>query len=46
MIAVAPQDERNFDNAFKTVLRSVRINDLIEGQSRPVVSGFAGQRTI
>ncbi len=27
MVAVAPQNERNFDNAFETILRSVRIND-------------------
>jgi predicted Zn-dependent protease len=27
MIAVAPQSERNFENAFQTILRSVRIND-------------------
>jgi len=27
MVAVAPQSERNFDNAFETVLRSLRIND-------------------
>jgi Zn-dependent protease with chaperone function len=27
MIAVAPQNERGFDNAFEEVLRSVRIND-------------------
>jgi Zn-dependent protease with chaperone function len=27
MIAVAPQGERNFENAFETILRSVRIND-------------------
>ena len=27
MIAVAPQNERTFENAFQTVLRSVRIND-------------------
>ena len=27
MIAVAPQNERNYENAFNTVLRSVRIND-------------------
>ena len=27
MIAVAPQNERNFDNAFNNVLRSLRIND-------------------
>jgi predicted Zn-dependent protease len=27
MIAVAPQNERNFENAFQTVMRSVRIND-------------------
>jgi hypothetical protein len=27
MIAVSPQSERNFENAFDTVLRSVRIND-------------------
>jgi hypothetical protein len=27
MIAVAPQSERNFENAFQTILQSVRIND-------------------
>jgi Zn-dependent protease with chaperone function len=27
MIAVAPQNERGFENAFSTILRSVRIND-------------------
>ena len=27
MIAVNPQDERNFENAFNTMMRSVRIND-------------------
>lgn len=27
MIAVAPQNERNFEGAFETILRSVRIND-------------------
>jgi len=27
MVAVAPQGERNFDTAFNTVFRSVRIND-------------------
>jgi len=27
MIAVAPQNERNFEGAFNTILRSVRIND-------------------
>lgn len=27
MVAVVPQGERNFENAFQTVLRSVRIND-------------------
>lgn len=27
MIAVAPQSERNFENAFQNILRSVRIND-------------------
>jgi Zn-dependent protease with chaperone function len=27
MIAVAPQNERNFENAFQNMLRSVRIND-------------------
>ena len=27
MIAVAPQNERNFENAFNTIMRSVRIND-------------------
>jgi len=27
MVAVAPQTERNFENAFDTILRSVRIND-------------------
>jgi hypothetical protein len=27
MIAVAPQNERGFENAFETMLRSVRIND-------------------
>ncbi len=27
MVAVAPQNERNFENAFTTILRSVRIND-------------------
>jgi len=27
MVAVAPQNERNFDSAFQNVLRSVRIND-------------------
>ncbi|HEX5965069.1 MAG TPA: M48 family metalloprotease [Pyrinomonadaceae bacterium] len=27
MVAVAPQGERNFENAFQTVFRSVRIND-------------------
>jgi Zn-dependent protease with chaperone function len=27
MVAVAPQNERNFENAFQTILRSVRIND-------------------
>jgi predicted Zn-dependent protease len=27
MVAVAPQGERNFDNAFQNVLRSIRIND-------------------
>lgn len=27
MIAVAPQNERNFDSAFQNVLRSLRIND-------------------
>ncbi len=27
MIAVAPQNERNFEGAFNTIMRSVRIND-------------------
>ena len=27
MIAVNPQNERNFENAFNTIMRSVRIND-------------------
>jgi Zn-dependent protease with chaperone function len=27
MVAVVPQNERNFENAFQTILRSVRIND-------------------
>ena len=27
MIAVAPQNERNFENAFQTILRSIRLND-------------------
>src|SRR5688572_1840358 len=27
MVAVAPQNERNFDNAFNNVMRSLRIND-------------------
>ncbi len=27
MVAVAPQSERNFESAFETILRSVRIND-------------------
>jgi hypothetical protein len=27
MIAVAPQSEQNFESAFETILRSVRIND-------------------
>ena len=27
MIAVAPQSERNFENAFQTILQSIRIND-------------------
>lgn len=27
MIAVAPQNERNFESAFDTIMRSVRIND-------------------
>ncbi|HET9478766.1 MAG TPA: M48 family metalloprotease [Pyrinomonadaceae bacterium] len=27
MVAVAPQGERNFDNAFQNMLRSIRIND-------------------
>jgi beta-barrel assembly-enhancing protease len=27
MIGVTPQNERNFDNAFNTILRSIRIND-------------------
>ena len=27
MIAVAPQNERNFDSAFQNMLRSIRIND-------------------
>jgi hypothetical protein len=27
MIAVAPQNERNFENAFETILRSIRLND-------------------
>ena len=27
MVAVAPQNERNFDNAFNSILRSLRIND-------------------
>jgi hypothetical protein len=27
MIAVAPQNERNFEGAFDTVMRSLRIND-------------------
>jgi len=27
MIAVAPQSERNFENAFQTIMQSVRIND-------------------
>lgn len=27
MVAVAPQSERNFETAFQTILRSVRIND-------------------
>ena len=27
MIAVAPQNERNFDNAFQNMLRSIRLND-------------------
>jgi len=27
MIAVAPQNERNFENAFQTILQSLRIND-------------------
>jgi Zn-dependent protease with chaperone function len=27
MIAVAPQNERNFESAFNTIMRSIRIND-------------------
>jgi hypothetical protein len=27
MIAVAPQGERNFENAFQNIFSSVRIND-------------------
>jgi hypothetical protein len=27
MIAVAPQNERNFEGAFDTIMRSLRIND-------------------
>jgi hypothetical protein len=27
MIAVAPQNERNFEDAFRTIMQSVRIND-------------------
>jgi len=27
MIAVAPQNERNYENAFRTILQSIRIND-------------------
>jgi Zn-dependent protease with chaperone function len=27
MVAVSPQNERNFENAFETIMRSVRIND-------------------
>jgi predicted Zn-dependent protease len=27
MIAVAPQNERNFENAFQTIMQSVRLND-------------------
>ena len=27
MVAVAPQNERNFEGAFETILRSVRINE-------------------
>jgi hypothetical protein len=27
MIAVVPQNERNFESAFQNILRSVRIND-------------------
>ncbi len=27
MIAVAPQNERNFESAFETILRSIRLND-------------------
>jgi peptidase M48-like protein len=27
MVAVAPQNERNFENAFETILRSIRLND-------------------
>jgi beta-barrel assembly-enhancing protease len=27
MVAVAPQNERNFESAFQTIMRSVRIND-------------------
>jgi len=27
MIAVAPQNERNFESAFQTIMQSVRIND-------------------
>jgi hypothetical protein len=27
MIAVAPQSERGYENAFQTILQSIRIND-------------------
>jgi hypothetical protein len=27
MVAVVPQNERGFDNAFEQILRSLRIND-------------------
>jgi Zn-dependent protease with chaperone function len=27
MVAVAPQNERNFESAFETILRSIRLND-------------------
>jgi hypothetical protein len=27
MIAVAPQNERGYENAFQTILQSLRIND-------------------